>query len=749
MSTTGSGVIRKTVLAALAAFLLLLPGALAGQAAPDMEQLLPPDVDVFLRWSNPAGTEAYQKSALHGLLSEPEMQTFIDHADEELTKTLRAMAGRSPVNLPMARDVLDNGFSVALSLPSPGGEGPPLPRIALSAGFSTSAGEMEKRLLATLRRVAPPDFREPQKAFEHAGYTVKKLGRRRQPVFYTFMNGRWIAATGRDLMTAILDRAAGQGEALADEPDFKRGMDRIGGPDAAVALYANTSRLLSFAQPFVPPQARKLVGALKLNQVRAVAATSRFADGGMRDAIFLLAPERKGGLLPAPGATVNAALLELVPRNARAVSLNRVDIAGLYDAIMSAWKSANPRTYRQMTAMRDRWQQRLGFDIETDLVGSLGKQVLFYSTPHGHAFAVAVEDPETFDSCISSVAGTFSGRVELNTLRYRGHTIRHLDITGMPFVVTPSYTYHRGMAVFGLWPQAVKKFIARIEEDEPSIVQNEDFRRVCGDALGEKAVVQYSDIDDDLVSFYDVLVIGIQALNGLPQVKVRPELFPSNMVIEPHVFDAGSTWRSTSKGLVMETYSPYGTAGNLMAGIGAMAEMYTENASMTVPIMGAMLVPALQRARGAARQTACLNNLKMIGSALAMRRKDYDDRLPGNLMQLVPTYLSSTEVFVCPTDSDPFTIGDGTYCSYHYVGALPEVGGRPAPEIAVAYEDGDNHDAGRNVLFLDWHAETIPHDRFPRVMQRSLQGLKQGAWDELGEERKKELRQFYGASQER
>ena len=88
-----------------------------------------------------------------------------------------------------------------------------------------------------------------------------------------------------------------------------------------------------------------------------------------------------------------------------------------------------------------------------------------------------------------------------------------------------------------------------------------------------------------------------------------------------------------------------------------------------IAILAAMLMPALQRAREAAKRTSCLNNLKQIGSGLAMIRKD-QGRIPPNHNQegwipagpwegdygaswsaLYPGYIGSGALFYCPSDS--------------------------------------------------------------------------------------------------
>jgi len=92
-----------------------------------------------------------------------------------------------------------------------------------------------------------------------------------------------------------------------------------------------------------------------------------------------------------------------------------------------------------------------------------------------------------------------------------------------------------------------------------------------------------------------------------------------------------------------------------------------------IAILAAMLMPALQRAREAARRTSCLNNLKELGAGLAQWQKDHEQKIPlhhntwwrdwtpdwpvkwvvtESWGAMWPGYIGSAELFKCPSDDE-------------------------------------------------------------------------------------------------
>jgi len=79
-----------------------------------------------------------------------------------------------------------------------------------------------------------------------------------------------------------------------------------------------------------------------------------------------------------------------------------------------------------------------------------------------------------------------------------------------------------------------------------------------------------------------------------------------------------------------------------------------------IGILAALLMPALEKAREAARRAACLNNCKQYGDGFAMWQNDHDQELPERnfprghrgLFVLYPSYIGNVWMYYCPGDMD-------------------------------------------------------------------------------------------------
>jgi prepilin-type N-terminal cleavage/methylation domain-containing protein/prepilin-type processing-associated H-X9-DG protein len=75
-----------------------------------------------------------------------------------------------------------------------------------------------------------------------------------------------------------------------------------------------------------------------------------------------------------------------------------------------------------------------------------------------------------------------------------------------------------------------------------------------------------------------------------------------------------------------------------------------------IAILAGMLLPALSKAKGKAKQIKCNNNLRQINLALRMYSDDFDDKIPPrisggpNWMNALEPYHNNQEIIICPSD---------------------------------------------------------------------------------------------------
>lgn len=139
------------------------------------------------------------------------------------------------------------------------------------------------------------------------------------------------------------------------------------------------------------------------------------------------------------------------------------------------------------------------------------------------------------------------------------------------------------------------------------------------------------------------------------------------------------------------------------------------------PLMIAILLPALNRAREQANRVKCAADMRMLGQAMFLYANANGDQYPDNLEGLLKTDPSlSPAIFVCPAsaktppdNSSPqkfaSDIASGQHTSYIYLGKGLNVH-EPA-ETVLIYEPLEDHAReGMNVLFGDGHVQFL--DRY-------------------------------------
>jgi prepilin-type N-terminal cleavage/methylation domain-containing protein/prepilin-type processing-associated H-X9-DG protein len=108
-----------------------------------------------------------------------------------------------------------------------------------------------------------------------------------------------------------------------------------------------------------------------------------------------------------------------------------------------------------------------------------------------------------------------------------------------------------------------------------------------------------------------------------------------------------------------------------------------------IAVLAALVLPAMNKAKDAARRTQCKSNLHGIGQAMAMYTGDYKDVLPPaaqmptvntsypRICDILAPYIDTQKVFECPADVNSFYYkNEGSSYAYHM-----SYGGRTIKDI--------------------------------------------------------------------
>jgi hypothetical protein len=445
----------------------------------------------------------------------------------------------------------------------------------------------------------------------------------------------WIGAHNGTFTCSVPHAPMGNRDTFADA-GLPSGSELLAG---ARLNFSNLQAIMGMAE-MADPKASTMLNAWGLMGPDAMDFVA--ALGGKGDAMHLAGRVTNYGthfdhFIPADGITKGQ--MQRIPKNAACATLLRLDIATYMSSVIQMMADTQgPSATDQLQQACQMAQSVLGVDVHQDILAPLGDAISCYMSDDtgGNGITsgicmISLKDAKTMASTIDTIRRSLD---QLAAKELQGYLrVMHRDIQGcdtavslrfpgLPIPVEPTIAIARDQLIFGFFPQSVAAAVAQFDARN-SLLDAEGFKQVGGhDGLGAVEVV-YMDERLRATQGYMWMAFVASAIDNYTTSrsnpsKVAPSVLPTFNALTSDMRAGLFIARMDGDDMVMSGSADRSLVAQVTAGIGQLGAV----APMLIPFGVAMVAPAIESARRAARQAstdAGANEVRM-ASAQAQRR---------------------------------------------------------------------------------------------------------------------------------
>jgi hypothetical protein len=442
----------------------ILPAAWAASEPPALLRMLPPETVFFLRARDlPALRAALEHTPLARTWAEPQVQAFLEpvtrkmrEALDEKFGALQAETGLSPAQV---LDLFPGEavFAVPDIGPLLEGSGENAPHLFVAAQLGSKTAEFEKLLRAARAKNGVVE-RDEEFQGKTIHVTLEPDAADGTPVeadAWAIVDDVYITGEPKAAVQAAIARLASGGTSVVDAPAWAAAREMEG--KAALTALLNLEALVpaiigafkASGSNEPPPNSRmaafgltaeSIIRGLGLDALRALAIGVSIDREATEISTAFTWAQRRGLLRMLAYGDPPAPRPAFVPDSWTSVSCMRFDLGQAVRALRETIREMSPALDGMVQMQIGQMNQQLGIDLERDLFGSLGDELVNaytvpevpgapvdFQQPMDQLLAVTLSNAEAFARALDAVLAAFPPVAQMTTSRdYLGETIRRM-----------------------------------------------------------------------------------------------------------------------------------------------------------------------------------------------------------------------------------------------------------------------------------------------------------------------------------
>ncbi len=576
-------------------------------------RLAPERVVFFASNAGAAEAKADGDSAVERLLAEPEVRQFIAEIERLLTRQAAKGANGAKPGAPSKEQVMLKWLKALATRPTviyvsdvafrP--DGPPEVRGGAAIELGDQAKQYEESLLKLLS--AAGSGLKIEKA-EIDGHAVSSIQLPDGPTITVGVRGRYLLMSmGKDEMTAMAARAKnGAPPAWLAEIGRKLPVQR-----RASVMYIDVRPVLEQALPMAPPEAAAAIQALGLLQVQSLSYVGGLEDG---DVVFrsLLAFEGppQGLLRLFEQRALTADDLRHVPADATFAGALRFDVNKAWAELRQVAAKINPMAEQGFEMLEGQFEQFFDLRLVDDILRPMGDTWTVFDSPSGgglgigitlvgvpaDAKALAAANKRLVRNLREAMPDDGQAGFRIVESEFAGQTIFSI-VFDDEVPLRPCWCITDKHFAVGLFPQSIKAFLAGPQKSLAELPEVAAALRPGTIGLSYLDQRRWAEMIYPMVPF--MAQAAAHEMKRASGIEFDTATVPSARAIMPHIGPAVTTIARSQSGI--EGFS------RQRVPLGGFA---------SPSVMAALLLPAVQSAREAARRTHSSNNMKYIVLAM-------------------------------------------------------------------------------------------------------------------------------------